>query len=155
VRSTVRKHGTAATRIVCSDGVSRVRQHHAGLQTGLEVVAGRAGDPLAGNERRDVRLNGGRGFAGSRGGENEVMRGDAVEVVIDAGGTSRRYEIVASRAGRRVEVTYGRGVVEVAEVTRGGTPVRTARFMTARILALIEHPADSRRSTADEADTSS
>lgn len=27
------------------------------------------------------------------------------------------------------------------EVTRGGTPVRTARFMAIRVLALVEHPA--------------
>jgi hypothetical protein len=26
-------------------------------------------------------------------------------------------------------------------VTRSGTPVRTARFMASRILALVEHPA--------------
>ncbi len=26
-------------------------------------------------------------------------------------------------------------------MTRGGTPVRTARFMANRILALVEHPA--------------
>jgi hypothetical protein len=32
-------------------------------------------------------------------------------------------------------------VVEVTEVTRGGTPVRTARFMSSRVLALVEHPA--------------
>jgi hypothetical protein len=70
------------------------------------------------------------------------VRGDRVEIVIDAGGTSRTYEVVATRAGRRVEVTYGRAVVEVTELTRGGTPVRTARFMSARVLALIEHPAD-------------
>ena len=25
--------------------------------------------------------------------------------------------------------------------TRGGTPVRTARFMSSRVLALVEHPA--------------
>jgi hypothetical protein len=31
--------------------------------------------------------------------------------------------------------------VEVTEVTRGGTPVRTARFMASRVLALVEHPA--------------
>ena len=53
------------------------------------------------------------------------MKGDRVEIVIDAGGTTRIYEIVASRAGRRVDVTHRRGVVEVTEVTRGGTPVRT------------------------------
>jgi hypothetical protein len=78
------------------------------------------------------------------------MRGDSVEVVIDAGGTSRTYEIAATRAGRRVEVSYGRGVVEVTEVTRGGTPVRTARFMSARVLALIEHPASGPRAAPPE-----
>jgi hypothetical protein len=69
------------------------------------------------------------------------MKGDRVEVVVDAGGDSRTYEIEATRAGRRVEITQGRGVVEVTEVTRGGTPVRTARFMAARVLAIVEHPA--------------
>lgn len=69
------------------------------------------------------------------------MRGDKVEVVIDAGGASRAYEIEATRAGRRVEITTGRGVVQVTEVTRGGTPVRTARFMASRVLAVVEHPA--------------
>lgn len=69
------------------------------------------------------------------------MKGDRVEIVIDAGDGSRTYEVVATRAGRRVEVTTGRGIVEVTEVTRGGTPVRTARFMAARVLAVVEHPA--------------
>jgi hypothetical protein len=69
------------------------------------------------------------------------VKGDRVEVVIDAGGTTRTYEIEATRAGRRVEVTHGRGIVEVTETTRGGTPVRTARFMSGRVLALVEHPA--------------
>ena len=69
------------------------------------------------------------------------MRGDRVEIVIDAGGTTRTYEVVATRAGRRVEISQGRGVVEVSEVTRGGTSVRTARFMASRVLALVEHPA--------------
>jgi hypothetical protein len=68
------------------------------------------------------------------------MKGDRVEVVVDAGDTTRTYEIVATRAGRRVDITIRRGVVEVAEVTRNGTPVRTARFMASRVLALIEHP---------------
>jgi hypothetical protein len=70
------------------------------------------------------------------------MRGDRVEIVIDAGDGSRTYEIVARRAGRRVEVTIARGVVSVTEVTRGGTPVRSARFMSSRVLALVEHPVD-------------
>lgn len=69
------------------------------------------------------------------------MRGDRVEIVIDAGGDVRTYEITATRNGRRVEINTRRGVVEVAEVTRGGTPVRTARFMANRVLALVEHPA--------------
>lgn len=69
------------------------------------------------------------------------MKGDRVEVVVDAGDTTRTYEIAATRAGRRVEVTVGRGVVEVVEVTRTGTPMRTARFMASRVLALVEHPA--------------
>jgi hypothetical protein len=69
------------------------------------------------------------------------MRGDRVEVVVSADDGSRTYEIVATRAGRRVEVTTGRGVVEVVEVTRTGEPVRTARFMASRVVALVEHPA--------------
>ena len=72
------------------------------------------------------------------------MRGDRVEVVIDAGDEVRTYEIVATRNGRRVEINTGRGIVEVSEVTRGGTPVRTARFMSSRVLALVEHPATDR-----------
>ncbi|TDD66194.1 hypothetical protein E1262_22830 [Jiangella aurantiaca] len=68
------------------------------------------------------------------------MKGDRVEIVIDAGDTTRTYEVVATKAGRRVDVTIGRGVVVVAEVTRSGTPVRTARFMSTRVLALVEHP---------------
>jgi hypothetical protein len=69
------------------------------------------------------------------------VKGDRVEIVVDAGGGSPlTYEVVATRAGRRVETSIGRGVVEVAEVTRGGTVVRTARFMASRVLALVEHP---------------
>lgn len=69
------------------------------------------------------------------------MRGDRVEIVVDAGDGIRVYEISATRAGRRVEVTTGRGLVEVSEVTRGGTTVRSARFMASRVVALVEHPA--------------
>jgi hypothetical protein len=69
------------------------------------------------------------------------MKGDRVEIVIDAGGETRTYEVTATRAGRRVDVRTGRGLVEVSELTRGGTPVRTARFMASRVLALVEHPA--------------
>lgn len=72
------------------------------------------------------------------------MKGDRVEIVIDAGGNTMTYEVTATRAGRRVEVVNRRGLVEVSEVTRGGTPVRTARFMSSRVLALVEHPAPRR-----------
>lgn len=69
------------------------------------------------------------------------MRGDRVEVVVDTGDGVRTYEIAATRSGRRVEVTSARGVVEVVEVTRTGKPVRAGRFMAARVVALVEHPA--------------
>lgn len=72
------------------------------------------------------------------------MKGDRVEIVIDAGEATRTYEVIATKAGRRVDIANRRGVVEVSEVTRSGTPVRTARFMASRILALVEHPAADR-----------
>jgi hypothetical protein len=82
------------------------------------------------------------------------MRGDRVEIVIDAGDGTRAYDVVATRAGRRVEITQGRSVIEVTEVTRSGKPVRTARFMASRVLALVEHPAEAapRISTPESAD---
>jgi hypothetical protein len=69
------------------------------------------------------------------------VKGDKVEIVIDAGDGSKTYEVTATRAGRRVEVVNRRGLVEVTELTRGGGAVRTARFMASRVLALVEHPA--------------
>jgi hypothetical protein len=69
------------------------------------------------------------------------MKGDRVEAVVDTGQGTRTFEIVATRAGRRLEVTSARGIVEVSEVTRNGTPVRTGRFMANRLIALVEHPA--------------
>lgn len=69
------------------------------------------------------------------------MKGDRVEIVIAADDGSRTYEIAATRNGRRVETSNARGVIEVVEVTRTGEPVRTARFMASRVLALVEHPA--------------
>jgi hypothetical protein len=76
------------------------------------------------------------------------MKGDRVEIVVDAGGTTKTYEVAATRAGRRVEVVNRRGLVEVMELTRGGTAVRTARFMASRVIALVEHPARSGRAQA-------
>ena len=75
------------------------------------------------------------------------MKGDKVEIVVDTGGGTKTYEVEASRAGRRVEVVNRRGLVEVVELTRGGTPVRTARFMASRVIALVEHPASRTRGT--------
>jgi hypothetical protein len=70
------------------------------------------------------------------------VKGDRVEVVVDVGGgANRTYELVATRSGRRLETTTVRGVVEVAEVTRTGQVVRTARFMQARVVAVVEYPA--------------
>lgn len=70
------------------------------------------------------------------------MKGDRVEIVIDTGGGAQTYEVVATKAGRRVEVATSRGVVEVSEVTRSGQAVRTGRFMASRVIALVEHPAE-------------
>ena len=69
------------------------------------------------------------------------MKGDRVEAVVDTGQGTQTFEIVARRAGRRIEISNARGVVEVTEVTRAGTPIRTGRFMANRLIALVEHPA--------------
>lgn len=73
------------------------------------------------------------------------MKGDRVEVVVDIGDGTKTYDIVASRAGRRVEVSNVRGTIEVSEVTRTGVVVRSGRFMAARVVAVIEHPAEDER----------
>jgi hypothetical protein len=70
------------------------------------------------------------------------MKGDRVAVLVDAGtGSVERFEISATKAGRRIEITTGRGIVEVVEVTRTGRSVRSGRFMANRVVALVEHPA--------------
>ena len=76
-----------------------------------------------------------------------------MEIVIDAGQEVRTYEVAATRNGRRVEINTGRGIVEVTEVTRGGTPVRTGRFMASRLIALVEHPARERDDSRVEVTT--
>jgi len=80
----------------------------------------------------------------------DPVKGDRVEVLVDVGTGVQRFEIAATRAGRRVDISNVRGTVEVTEVTRTGQPVRTARFMASRVVALVEHPADERmpRTTA-------
>ena len=72
------------------------------------------------------------------------MKGDRVEITVDIGTGVQTYEIDATKAGRRVDVSTSRGVVEVAEVTRTGQVVRTGRFMASRVVALVEHPAEDR-----------
>ena len=72
--------------------------------------------------------------------QNRAVKGDRVEVVVDVGDGTRTFNIVASKAGRRVDTSTVRGVVEVTEVTRTGQPVRTARFMATRVVAIVEHP---------------
>jgi len=69
------------------------------------------------------------------------MKGDRVEAVVDTGQGTQTFEIEATRAGRRIEVT------------RGGTPVRTGRFMSSRLIALVEHPAHEGRETKVDVQT--
>jgi hypothetical protein len=70
----------------------------------------------------------------------DTVKGDRVEVLVDIGESVRQFEVVATKAGRRVEVSSGRGMIEVVEVTRSGQPVRSARFMSTRVVAIVEHP---------------
>ncbi len=57
------------------------------------------------------------------------MKGDRVEAVVDTGQGTQTF---------------------VIEATRGGTPVRTGRFMANRLVALVEHPAhEGRESKVD------
>src|ERR671914_1376081 len=80
--------------------------------------------------------------------DDDLMRGDRVEIVVDVGDATRTYEIAATRAGRRVDVSTVRGVLEVSEVTRTGVVIRSGRFMAARVVAVIEFPADSEEARA-------
>src|SRR5947208_14504814 len=73
--------------------------------------------------------------------EHEEVLGDRVEVLVDVGDGVRGFDIVATKAGRRVEVSASRGTVEVSEVTRTGNVVRSGRFMQTRVVAIVEHPA--------------
>ncbi len=83
------------------------------------------------------------------------MKGDRVEIVVDTGnGSVREFEVIATKAGRRVEVSVTRGNVEVSEVTRSGQTVRSARFMASRVVALVEHPARDGEGGGETPDTS-
>ena len=70
-----------------------------------------------------------------------AVLGDRVEVLVDVGDGVRSFDITATKAGRRVEISTSRGTVEVSEVTRTGNVVRSGRFMQTRVVAIVEHPA--------------
>ena len=73
------------------------------------------------------------------------MKGGRVEIVIDAGGSSTKtYEVAATQTGHQIKIITQHNLIEVNEVTRSGVVVRTARFMSSRVLALVEHPAPRR-----------
>lgn len=78
------------------------------------------------------------------------MKGDRIEVLVDVGDGVRSFEVVARKAGRRVEASVVRGQVEVVEVTRSGRPVRSARFMASRVVAIVEHPVADLEVAGDE-----
>src|SRR5437764_11374459 len=73
--------------------------------------------------------------------EHWPMLGDRVEILVDVGDGVRSFDITATKAGRRVEVSTSRGTVEVSEGTRTGNAVRSGRFMQTRVVAIVEHPA--------------
>jgi hypothetical protein len=77
------------------------------------------------------------------------MKGDRIEALVDTGQGVQAFELVATRAGRRLEVVTSRGVVEVREVTRTGQVVRSGRFMANRLIALVEHPAADERARVE------
>jgi hypothetical protein len=83
-------------------------------------------------------------------GLGRAVKGDRVEAVVDTGQGVQTFDILATRAGRRIEVVTSRGVVEVREVTRTGQTVRTGRFMANRLIALVEHPAADERGRVEE-----
>lgn len=60
---------------------------------------------------------------------------------MDLGDGVRSFDVAATRDGRRVETTIARGTIQVSEVTRSGRTVRSARFMTGRVVAIVEYPA--------------
>jgi hypothetical protein len=64
---------------------------------------------------------------------------------VDVGDSVRVFEVEATKDGRRVEIATVRGNVRVSEVTRTGQEVRTAQFMAARVVAIVEHPAAEER----------
>lgn len=64
---------------------------------------------------------------------------------MDVGDGVRTFEVEATKDGRRVEIATVRGNVRVSEVTRSGQEVRTAQFISSRVVAIVEHPASEER----------
>ena len=62
------------------------------------------------------------------------MKGDRVEIVVAADDGSRTYEITATRAGRRVETTTARGVVDTRPVVFLLTLTLFFLFLAVRIV---------------------
>ena len=58
------------------------------------------------------------------------MKGDRVEVLVDTGNGVQRFEIMATKGGRRLDVS-----------TRTGRVIRTGRFMANRVISMVEYPA--------------
>ena len=77
------------------------------------------------------------------------MRGDMVEVLVDTGdGSVRGFEIVATRAGGRVGCPPPGTWVGGAGFPPPGPRGRTARFLSSRVVAIVEHPYDAGRPAA-------
>ena len=75
--------------------------------------------------------------------EEEVLFGEDRLVL-----AHRLPRLIEIRRCKTFEVSSGRGMVEVVEVTRSGRPVRMARFLSARVVAIVEHPAADSEETA-------
>jgi hypothetical protein len=72
-----------------------------------------------------------------------MARGDRVRVLVDVGGATQEFVVEANAAGRSVEVVPPRnGMVEVRLVGRTGKVVLTDRFMSSRVVALVEERAE-------------
>jgi hypothetical protein len=69
-------------------------------------------------------------------------------IVLDAGGgATREFVVVATRAGRRVEVDVGPRKTTVTEVKSTGRVIRSSTFMSSRVIALVEEPLEAEKPT--------
>jgi hypothetical protein len=71
------------------------------------------------------------------------MKGDRVVIYVDTGAQeAKTFEVVATKAGRTVDVKAGNRLTEVSELDKNGNVAHTSRFMTARIISLIEEKSE-------------